>query len=336
MEPLLIVYGWDFFCRRIVQQIAETKRGEGWRVTSVAGSDHETLQGLTSMSDLLVSAPHVLAIVTDPEDAPLPLLEAHAEERDPVTVLLLHIDGEPDGRRKFGQWVKKQPKTRALFFGTPKPWDLPKEAARFAVAEAAGTPFDSPDCGIKGFKTRPHGKKLDMALANALVERAGSDFGVVAFEIEKAVTLANIQGSDTITPEILKATMASLLPVNIGPLIDALAARKKAALAKALARVRQTHKKEDPTMHVCRFLGESVVKWMQAAYLDALPVNEAAREVGINPWRYENIILPAARRWGREGTVRLVSDLAASERAVLNGAVSPWNVLSARLLAACG
>lgn len=314
--PLLIVYGWDFPCRRLVREIIDTKTKDGWQVAHVSGGDHEALYEFVNTSDVLVASPPMLLVVRDPEDAPLALLEAHATDTNPATVLLLHVEGTPDGRTKIGQWLKKQPKfTRS--FEKPKDYALPKEAAAFAVQEASRL-----------------GKKLTSNLAEQLIERVGVDFGVVAFEIEKFVILANVTKTDTITAKIISAGMASLLPAMVGPVIDALAAKKTPLLAKALARVWQTNK-SDPTMNVCRFVGESAIKWMQASYLEALPVNEAAREVGVHPYRYEQFILPAARRWGKEGTVRLVADLAAAERALLSGCISPWNVLSTRLLAAC-
>lgn len=101
-----------------------------------------------------------------------------------------------------------------------------------------------------------------------------------------------------------------------------------------MERLRQTAG-SDATMRVARFLGTEVLKWMQAAHLEALPPKAAATELGLHPWYFQDKILPPAKRWGKEGTVRLVADLAATERAVLNGAVNPWMVLTSRLVSAC-
>lgn len=314
-ESVLIAYGWEFPCRRFVMGVCRDKRAEGWHVTKVSGTDREALATLMGGSSLLMSSGPTLAVITEPEKVPLTLLESYTASPDPDLVLLLYVEGSLDGRTKFGQWVKKQKSSKA--FEIPKDYKLPEEAAKFAVTEA----------------TR-HGKKLDLRLAEQLVERVGTDLGVVTFEIDKFVILANLEKSDSLTPKIINAGMASILPAMVGPVISALGLRQVGVLARALNRVYQSNK-DDPTMPVCRFVGESATRWMQASHLDGVSSSEAAEMIGIHSWRYENMILPVARRWGRAGTVRLVKDLAATERALLSGVVSPWNVLSTRLLAAC-
>jgi hypothetical protein len=146
--------------------------------------------------------------------------------------------------------------------------------------------------------------------------------------------LADARGTAVLDKDVVKGAMASIEEASVGPIIEALAVRSRKRLSRALVRVRKTSR-YDPTMRVCRFLGSSVLRWLQAAHLDALPPKAAASELGLNPWYFENKILPPARRWGKAGTIQLASDLAASERAVLNGAVNPWVVLTTRLLAAC-
>ena len=179
-----------------------------------------------------------------------------------------------------------------------------------------------------------HGMSISPALAHALVSRVGADLGMLTFEVEKMALLAAAAGVTEIGTDQIKGGMAPIAEASVAPIAEALATRNVKELSKALARVRKTTA-ADPTIRISRFLGSSVQRWVQAVHLENLPPAAAAAELKMNPWYFQNKILPAARRWGKEGTVRLATDLAASERALLNGAISPWTVLTARLLAAC-
>jgi len=312
---LLVVSGGQTLLRlRFLHELIATQRSEGWAILKVNGTDPLAVRDALG-GDLFV-ARKTLAVVTEPTKIDLDLLQLHATDTNTDTTLLLHIEGAPDGRTKFGKFVKKLDGSHKAF-PLPTEWKAPDVAVEFVVAEVK----------LHGYTIRP-------ALARALVNRVGSDLGLLRFEIQKMVLLAHANGSEIVDKAEVKGGMAPIAEASVGPMIEALAARDQKRLAQALHRVRKTSK-YDPTMRICRFLGSTVIKWMQATHLENMPPKAAAMELGLNPWYFENKILPPATRWGKKGTVQLVTDLAASERAVLSGAQSPWTVLSARLLAAC-
>jgi len=314
--PVLVVSGGQTLLRRrFLNLLKATQRAAGWAIEDVDGTDAAAVRDALEGGGLF-STGNTLAVVRTPNKVDLDLLARHGASKDYVTTLVLHVEGEPDGRTKFGKYVKKLGKVHR---GFPKPtdWDAPEVAAEFVAAEV-----------------KLHGMSIRSSLAGAFIGRVGSDLGMLAFEVEKAVLLARAGGVEVIDAGHLKGAMAPIAEAAVAPLLEALGARNLKRLSKALASVRRTSK-NDPTMRICRFLGASVIKWVQAVHLDNMPPRAAAIELKLNPWYFENKILPPARRWGKSGTVRLASDLAASERAVLNGAVSPWTVLTARLLAAC-
>jgi len=315
--PVLVVSGGQVVLRRrFLQQVIRAQQEAGWSVVQVDGSDPASVRDALQGGGLFDEG-NTLAVVEKPHKMNLELLELHHESKGGDVTLLLNIEGEPDGRTKFGKLVKK--KMVGVHKGFPKPteWKAPEVAVEFVLAEA-----------------KAHDKTIRPALAHALVQRVGTDIGMLAFEIQKMSLLADSFGSCVIEQREVKGGMAAIAEASVGPIIEALATRNRKRLSKALARLRKTSK-ADPTMRICRFLGSSVLKWVQAAHLDALPPKAAAQELGINAWYFENKILPPAKRWGKAGTVSLAADLAASERAVLNGAINPWMVLTTRLMAAC-
>lgn len=314
--PLLVASGGqELLRRRFVAQVVTTQKAAGWTVLEVDGSVP------TDVQDALDGDPfaprETLAVVMDPEKIDLELLERHHTSKDYQTTLLLHIEGEPDGRTKFGKAVKASWASVHKSFPLPTDWQAPKVGAEFVQAEAVRLGFQFP-----------------ADLAQVLVERSGTDLGLLSFEVQKITMLAGLDGAKTLGLKHVAGGIAPIAEASVFAISDALAVQQSRKLLKALQALKRTSK-DDPTMRVCRVLGTSVTKWLQAISLDALPPKAAAEELGVNPWYFETKILPAARRWGKTGTVQLVADLAVAERAVLNGACDPWVVLSSRLLAAC-
>jgi len=314
--PLLAVTGSETLLRmRFLKEMREAQRAAGWSVVEVDGSDAVAVRD--ALEGDLFSGAKTLAVVENPSDVDLDLLKRHHEAAEYGTTLLLHVESKPDGRTKFGQFVSKLGKMLKDF---PKPteWKAPEVAAEFVQQELR----------TYGFTIRP-------ALAAALVARVTTDLGMLAFEVQKIALLAQSWGVSEIDGVLVRGAMAPIAEAAVAPLAEALASRNRDRVSRELVKIRATSK-YDPTIRIVRLLGSSVVRWMQAAHLDSLPPKAAAAELNMNPWYFETKILPSAKRWGKAGTIRLVRDLAAAERAVFNGAISPWTVLSVRLLAACG
>jgi len=313
---LAVSGGQDILRQRFVRRFIETQRAAGWDVAHVDGSDPVSVRDALQGGNPFAEVSKTLVVAFNPEKMDLDLLARHQQSKDSDVTVLLHVEGEPDGRTKFGKFVKGLGDSLKSF-SKPDRWKEPEVAAAFIVEEA-----------------KSHGKTIRESLAQALVELVGTDLGMLAFEVEKMSLLADARGVTVLNAEEVRGGMAPIAEASAGPIIDALATRDRKKLVKALGRVKTTSS-SDPTMGICRFLAATVTKWLKAVYLDNLPPQAAASELGMNPWYFENKVLPAARRWGKKGTVQLIADLAAAERAVLSGAVSPWTVLSARLLSSC-
>jgi len=318
--PLTVVSGGqDLLRRRFVAEVVSVQRAAGWDIIEVDG----VLPGVVreAVNGDMFNPRETLAVVLSPESADLELLERHHTSQGALTTLLLHIEGEPDGRTKFGKAVKTIWASVHKNFPLPTEWKAPQVAIEFVQAEATRQGFQMP-----------------VALAQALMERSGTDLGVLAFEMQKILILAKLAGVTVVDVFHVKGGMAPIAEASVMPIVEALARQQPKKLLKALNAFYRTSRddRSDLTIRISRLLASSITKWLQILSLDSMPPKAIAEELGVHPGFLENKLLPAARRWGKQGTIRLIADLAASERAVLNGAIDPWVVLTSRLLAACG
>jgi DNA polymerase III delta subunit len=306
--------------RRYLQGIISKNISQGWRIDYVDGKNVGELRRALSVSGGVFFEGGTLIVVTNPEKADLELLEQHRDSGDRETILLLDYDGEPKGNTKFGKFLDGLGVHHRSFSIPSEPWKLETAAVDFCVAEA-----------------KHHGKTLDSGLAKSLIDRAGTDFGFLAFEIQKMAMLADVDHSDTITVKHIKEGMALVSHALAFPVVEALASRNKVKLAQALSRVRQTSK-DNPTMGICRLIGASVLKWLEVVDLfrRGLGSEEVAAKLEMNPWYLKNKMAPQIAKWDWRGICRIVQALAESERAVLNGQIDAWIGLTARLLEVCG
>ena len=318
MGEVLIVSGTDKFrCNRFIKQFVTAHDVPGWRIERVDAKVPGSVVQAMSGGDFFEE--QILVVVTNPEAGDLALYKGHPKD-DPATVLL-HIDGDPDGRTKFGRWVGTM-KAASRSFSAPKPWEQEAVAVSFVNDEvkALGKSFARPD------------------LARALVGRAGAELGALAFEVLKASLLADFEGCTVISADHLRQTLTDFAGSDAFALQDALALREPKAIARALVRIEKVSK-DDPTMGTCRGLvGQGVIKWFMLGALlsKGVGVDEAASKIQANPWLVRNKMLPAVQRWNHPGDLaKLVQVFAAGERAVLDGHVSPWAEFSATLLTLC-
>lgn len=312
--PVLFVSGSeDFLRRRFIDELLEQLRTEGRVVDyadgKVKGSVESILDGGTFMTV------ETVIVISNPEKLDLALLEEHHKAKDSTYILLCHIEGNPDGRTAFGKLVKAMEKQHKAF-PSPPSWKADEVAVDFCLDES-----------------KRYGKTMEKRGAQALVSAAGSDLGVLHFEVLKAATLASAKGASVIDTSHIKGSFASLTEADVLPVLRALEERDMKRTLRMLERVKTTSR-SDPTIKVCRILGATIHKWLAAANLDGLGVSpkEAASQLGMkNAWYYETKILPAAQAWKEPGLIRLSQALAASERAVLAGHVDPWVELLTRV-----
>ena len=315
VPALLVVSGKEgFLRRRFLAEFLEERRSDG---VSIEIIDGEPPRSVEQALDGGMFFSQRMAVVENPEKGNLDTYKAHAEVKDPQTILLLHVEGQPDGRTKFGKWVKSLSKKVHQNFPLPDKFKEEEAAITFLEEEVrrCGKSFGHPE------------------LSRALVSRCGYDFGFLALEVKKMVAIVDHHGTNIITSEILKGVLGSLTQSHVGPVIDALTKRDKAKLMKALSLI--PTKPRDPSMLISGALQKTVLRWFQVLNLDALPTQEMARILKANHWFIKNKVLPVAKHWGMRDILRLIEVLANAERSVLSGHINPWRGFCANLILAC-
>lgn len=317
--PVILVSGSEgYFCRKMIIHIRQDFVSKSWSIKQIDGADRDGLLSTVSGSMGFLFDTETLVIVStqvnkiDPD-----IVNNHRANPNPSVVILIYHEGKPRKGSVFAKLYRKAPKATKFRFDTPSIYKAPTEATQFCVKEA-----------------KFHGRKLDRRLAKALVERAGTDFGVLSYEILKICMLAKIEGIVEIKPGHIAQTISSLVESSVLDLIDAISERQIKRTFSCLERIRRTHH-SDPTIKVCRFVSESVLKWLCAVGLDEKKVapDDAISRMQIRSlWVYNNKFLPSGKRWGRQGLLSLLSVFSESERNVRKGAVDPWSGLLARLM----
>lgn len=331
--PIVAVSGsQDFLRRRHVAMTVAAQRKNGWDIITVDGSDTFGLQSALSgggSSAFGDSDKPTMVVLKNAEKADLAVLEGHA--KNPTsTVVLLDCDGDPKAGTKFGKFVLAlPPKAQANFPIPAKWWEVPTEAAKFAVAES-----------------RRLERPMAEDLAKSLVARCGTDYGFLSFEVQKFALLAEARGETTIRVNEVRDAMAPFGEQAFDTVKDALATRTKKHVAVALERTRKQATK-DPTMNLCGALEtlvmgkkdatRSTVGWLHLTTLVAQGVSpeDIAFRLEINPWRCKTTLLPEVRMWKPADTIAIVHAAATTRRAIVSGAIDPWITLTASLLALC-
>lgn len=181
-----------------------------------------------------------------------------------------------------------------------------------------------------------YGKKLSPQLAKVVVQFCGNDLGIIENEVRKYAIYATSQGSNEIRKEHVQGLIVQMDEVQMGPFLEAVGKVDSKTVSHYLTWIRSTHG-QDPTMKTCLFLSNTATKWFLSAKLHEAGVkpDEAAHELGANPWFYKNQLLPHAKRWGSKNLSQLLRALASVERSVLNGSISPWDMFESKVLHAC-
>ena len=314
IPPILVAAGTDDYRRRrCVQGIIKKARGDHMDVMNVTGLESAAVESLLGSAGILFDNNTLCVVSGSTEKFSKALLESHSKESDPsVTILMVY---ETD-KVPIADMV---PKSSIRVFTLPAFYKMEDYAVEFVRDE------------LRGYA-------IDPRLILALVRKVGQDLGVLAFEAQKARTLADAKGVKEITSDTLKATMAPLAESDGSGILIPLGAKNKKLLMGELNRY-YVSKGTDPTVELCgRTLSPTILKWLQASHLQASGISpsSAAGRVGSNPWYWEHKILPPALNWGVDGCRNLLKIVAASQVLVFSGAVKPWVVLESGLIRACG
>lgn len=309
LPPLMVVCGSNHFqCRRAVQATLKLAREAGYAVEQAdLASLADNLSGLMTMFG---ENPKLLYWLKASGKIDADLVTTQQAAGSEAPRLLLWHEGEPDARTTFAKTLDKLPKGTVKKYDAPSDFKAEAEAAVFLSAEM-----------------KAHGYPVSVELAQAIVERAGFDYGVLAFEALKLKLLAEAEGTTEVTPALVRQSLSALGDTTSLQFIDALRTRNPKRISQVLSRIRKSNPSGSGAVKelVGRTLSTLTLA-LQAADLHerGKDPKEAAVIVGQNPWYYENKVLPFVPAWGRQRLRDLVVHFCKSDRAVVQGTIDPW------------
>ncbi len=314
--PVLLISGSDdFYLRREVRKAITAANMTGRQVTYLDASQGEVEDFMSSM--LFLSEP-TMAIVEKPDKLDPEFLAAHAKnKKSPVTLVLVYPK-DFTLKSDFGKLVKPVPKKYRLAFKKPAPYKMEEVATEFVKAEA-----------------ERHGKKMSGRLASSLVGKAGTDLGILAYEVLKAVMYANALGQEELLPNIVKETVSSVGGANLPNLMAALGVGSEKAVARCMVQIRESSS-ADPTIQVVTWVGNQATTWLHISDLLKRGADEAelASRVGVHPYVLKKEHMGPAQKWGSARLVKLIRSMAKIDREVRTGHIVPWVSLEVALLEA--
>jgi DNA polymerase III delta subunit len=317
----------SFLRRREVRKAVSTQSKNGWRIESADGEIPGSLDSAMTQNPFVgEGSDKLLVIVQNPDKVDIEILRDHWANGDGDTVLIMEYDGNPSKATKFGKLCDELAKNHRSFPALPE-YKRGPVAVDFCRDEA-----------------RARGYTLPAELAEGIVNPrvCGTDLGVLSFEVQKICMLAHLDGVTEIGPKQVQGAIAPMNETPATEVQDALLKKQKDRLVRALNRVKKTSH-DDPIMLLLRVLGNSATTGLIIA--DALKRKASVSDIvdqlstgekKMNAWMVENILIPPVRKWKVSEFAKLIRALAEVERAVLNGAISPWVTLCIRLMEVCG
>jgi DNA polymerase III delta subunit len=275
------------------------------------------------MEGNLFSTAKRLCIVSDPDKLDVDVVRKHRESKSKDLCLLLVFEKDFTLKSAMGKLCEGAdiPKRHRLTYKAPAKYKANEFAADFVKEEA-----------------KAMGYSIGMPLAESLVTKVGTDYGVLHFELVKVAAYVRSRGEikPEILPKHLKATMSLTGEAAVQPLVDAVSVASVKNTLRALDNL-WANSKSDPTLLVCAWLGNQAVKWLHTSALmtNGADKAEAASRVGVHPYVFDRFVLPVARRWTGPHLKILIKNLSTVERAVRSGHVSPWVELQAGLVRSC-
>lgn len=316
--PVVVVAGSeDFLRRRELQKAVLGTARNGRQLEHVQGQDKQHLSRVLAQANPLFKT-KILAIIHNADKVdPATVIRHHERGSNRVSLVLDH-EGDLKKKGSVAKVVDKLPPKLVINFPEPKPWDRDSIAAKFVLKEAKAFKIDIPE-----------------KIAQALVSAAGNDLGVLYFETKKLAALMSFEGVREVSAAHLRQTLSTLSQVGGTAIIEALAIAHAKRLVRAMASTKSTHL-GDPTMKVTALLAYNVSQWLHAAALlkQGADEDEIALRIKVHPYVCKSKVLPPAKKWGEESLVRVLISIAAVERGVRSGHVSPWLELEASLLQA--
>lgn len=327
--PVVLISGDEhFLCRREIKKAIAGANRTGRRVEVIEATDRQQIARVIASGSVLFKQ-RTLALVRDADKVDADLVLSHHKRKSSKVCLVLYQEGET--QKKKGSLVKitaELPNKLHLHFKSPPPWKQGSYAADFVVKEANRL-----------------GIRVSEKMAQVMVAAAGTDLGILSFELQKLhALLASLEAEKpekerAEKPEVqaphMRQTLSTLMQVGAIPVIDALGAGSEKRLVRALASMRRTHT-GDPTMKACALLARNVTQWLHAAALlgQNADVQEISLRLQLHPYLCKTKVLPIAKKWGEQNLAGLLTALAEIERGVRSGHVNSWVELECALLRA--
>jgi len=310
----------DYLVRNEIAKAIQGAEATGRIVERISGTDKEGLVDLMSTTGVLFDEKY-LVIVDDPEKMDVQVVQDHYERGDSSLALVIHVDGEIKAKSAPGKIAKFLPQNLVAKFSSPKPWERDAWAAKYVLDWV-----------------RDKGFSIDISIANGIVTTAGTDLGILSFEVEKIALLAESEGVKEVTPDLVRRTLTSFSEASVLPVVDALGEKQLNRLSSALYRVRQTTggPKSGAVLKTMALVNFNVVKWLEVKALLDQGENPSgvAIQTGLNEYVLKKNILPVVRKWDQGSLVSLLSGLSRIERGIRSGWVDSWSVFEATLFEA--
>jgi len=321
--PVIVLSGSDAFqCRRELRKALAACDATGRRVEYVDGSDEGSLAD-TLAGSILFDEP-LLVVVSKPQKADIELIKGHLESKSKTICLVLNHEGKIRKDSKFAKALKAVPKKHHQTFSLPGQQHRIEDAAiKFVVQEA-----------------ERYGKTIDTELAEALVSKMGTDYGVLSFEILKVATYLDALGEEaSIKGSHLRGTMVRTRTANFAPLVDAVGKASVVRVVREMESLKANFGGDarGRTLTACAWLGNQAIRWLHAESLDGKGAesSEISDRMKMHPYVYKSFVLPVARRWGSARLKALVKRLSKVETAVVTGHIDPWSELECGLISLC-
>lgn len=303
MSLFKLVSGSDAFLRD--RQLQSYLKGQPF-VSYIEGSS-PGLEDLLNPGGFFTSQPD-MKVVTSPEKVPLEVWKNRLNWEAPV---VLYHDGEIRSNTKFHKFATSLGSDWTNF-KKPSTWDEEGYATKFCVEEA-----------------KQLGKNLTLKLAGSLVKAAGTDLGRLSKELLK---VSHLTGNPDLTVDHLKLSLCPNYEQSVFPTVNAVSLRDHKLFLKESTRLGKHSK--DPTMWLCAVLGKQLLLWLQVEHMASkkTPTEQITAVVGVHAYRLEKEVVPAIKRWKKEGIRNLIRTIANTERSVKDGYPESWNLLQAELM----
>ena len=314
-DPLIVLSGTDSFL--LQRELEKAKNAAKKYERSIYQIDLMDLEDTINSNSFFGTKS--LIIVPSASKQDVDGIDYLLQHKDKDQAVVIVHSGEVSATSLAGAVKKQLPNVTCLNFEAPKIWDLDEKAQEFLVQEM-----------------KRYGKTMDAKLAKAVIDRVGTDFGMLSFEALKYSTYLNTVGETGCKPEHIVGLLASMGPSDYRSVLSALELKQSAKVLKAIQDVMNSPVADRGVITIARTISSTAVSWLMiSSLLDrGLNEQEIASRLEMKPFRISKIV-PIVRRWKTNGLIQLIRGMAKADKSQRFGEISPWTVLQVELAKAC-